>query len=344
MLYETAVSLREAQSLTAFVAACRAIVADSPHISLDLAAPCFGEVVSLAQRYRPVSWDWFLRAPDGPLEARWYDIVFSSAMNGGYFEKDAATGQVRQWASNGSGSQAMLEWVRDLRERGLLPGWDVVRVGDRLASVQEHVSGEFRGPDPRAEIDAIMAVHGAAYAAERRAIVEEFSASGAVAAATMPLFALRKGADGLYAGALGMREVDMLAHLLPRSFGGDPFRKKACLAVLLLTSHLAAHGHGVTADIPIPSDYQIPRILAWKGLIRVGDRLAGAMRAGRMLDARSEPVEHFRAAAVVAAHEIAAAAGVPDWAVDGALFNGFRRDQRFQEESLPPMRIHGMWF
>ncbi len=183
------------------------------------------------------------------------------------------------------------------------------------------------------------------YAPERRAILEEFAAPCAAAKADLVLAALERQDGGGYRGTLGLRDARILARLFPAAFGGDPFAKKACLAILFIAGHLAAQGHGgVTADIPIPADCQLPRMFHWAGAIGVSGGFAAALRAGGLLDPASPEVTAFRAAAVVAAHDLGRMAGQPDWMVDGALFGAVRKDPAFQAESLPPMRTRGMWF
>jgi hypothetical protein len=338
--------LASANDLGRFVAACRDAVAASRWLTYDPSR--LAALEGVVRAARPCGWDWYLREPGGPLESRWYDIVFTSAMNGGYFER-GADGRVRQWERRGSGSVAMLDWVGALRERRLLPGVDFASLpGGGLVRLDggawPGVALADDGSDPRAAIDATMEEAGASYRPWRRAVVEEFAGHLARPASEVVRAFLRRGGDGRWAGTLDVGHARVLAALLPVSFGGDPFLKKALLALLILVGHLRAHGHPVEARIPIPSDYQMPRILSWAGAIRPGADLEALLRSGFLVDPASEAVAHYRAAAVVAAHDLGAATGAPDWLVDGALFGVVRNDEAFKSGSLPPMRIDGTWF
>lgn len=319
--------LQGAADLDQFVRSCRSLVASSSHVAYVPSA--LDGLIPLVQAAKPISWDWYLRDSTGPLAGRWYDMILSSALNGGYFAEDPVTGEVRQWQVNGSGSDALLQWIDRLRSEGLMPGVD-------------HVAVRWDDHEYRAGLDRLLA--GLPYARERRAILDEFAAPGTVLGANHVLERLVTDSDGRLCGALGLREVCHLVRCFPAAFGDDPFHKKACLAVLLLTSHLNAHGHSVEAYLPIPADYQIPRILSFYGAIELSDELTDTLLAGRLLDATSEPVTHFRAAAVVAAHDLGLRARTPDWLVDGALFGTVRKDEAFKANALPPMKIRGLWF
>ena len=314
-----------AKSLEEFVGACDAMLTGSVHARIVPAA--LDPLVGLARAARPHAWTDYLRCPDGTLEEIASDLVFSSALNGGYFYRHPQSGQVTQWEKEGSGSRALASWLRRLHEEDLLP------------------FGNHAGPGGRAAYAASMqeALSGTPYAAQRLAIVMEM-ADGLEQALGWLLQAVVRGTDGRYRGRLGLPEVDHLASALPLSFGEDPFRKKACLAIMMLAGNLRACGHDVDAELPIPADYQIPRILHWAGAIDISDGLEGRLRHGGLLDPRSEEVQHFRAAAVTAAHRLGKMAGTPDWLVDGALFNVVRNDPAFRATSLPPMHIEGMWF
>lgn len=320
-----------ARDLAGFVSACRDIVRDSPHVHY---APIkLRNLVPLVEAARPSSWDWYLRNPSGPLPARWYDIAFSSSLNGGYFFPDPVTGETRQWQVNGSGSEALLGWISSLRVLDLLPGIDYA--GHLHADIRAGGSQHLAAVEER--------LRDIPYAAERMAVFREFALVWMKCVAILN-GAVATGLDGRVTARLDLGTVDLLVRIMPNSFGGDPFRKKANLAVLLLASHLAAHGHDVACDIPIPADYQIPRILSWSGAIAVSTEFRSLLLNGRLLDQHSPEVTDFRAAAVVAAHDLGKLTGVPDWMVDCALFNAVRKDQAFKADSLPPMKIRGMWF
>lgn len=320
-------ALAAARDLDGFVEACREVLRRGGNEHVTYLRGPLRHLLPLVERARPLSWDWELRDPEGPLPGRWHDIAFSSALNGGYFHRPGG-GPVTQWEVGGSGSQALMQWLAGIRRDGLLPGVD-------------HFGIPFEGAR---YLDLVLrALAGVPYAAERFQVFREFAAKWPWAGEGV-LDALSEAPDGKLEGKLELRHVDMLAHAFPEGFGADPFRKKACLAIMLLASHLAARGHRVEARIPVPSDYQVPRIMAWAGAIVVSPGLRAALLKGDLLEQGCPEVTQFRAAAVVACHDLGQMAGAPDWMVDCALFGPVRANQDFRANSLPPMRIRGMWF
>jgi hypothetical protein len=70
------------------------------------------------------------------------------ALNGGYFARNPATGEVRQWQTRGSGSEALLVWIAGLRARGPAPGVDqILPLAEWRAAVDvtlEGIPGHYR--------------------------------------------------------------------------------------------------------------------------------------------------------------------------------------------------------
>lgn len=50
---------------------------------------------------------------------RFFDAAFNTSLNGGYFSD--IDGVVTQWQVDGSGSNALLQWIQTLREQDLVP-------------------------------------------------------------------------------------------------------------------------------------------------------------------------------------------------------------------------------
>lgn len=327
MFHSDIEALRTAGCHKDFVAACRDIVENSDIVQIETTD--MNRVVPLVQDYQAASWDSCVRDPSADIKDIWFDLVFTSALNGGYFYADEDTDDIRQWQENGSGSKALFSWFHEIADKQLLP-------------VQGDFSDSNRYNFHRRQIEETL--FGVPYADQRLAIIEEFMEGNTIDAMNFLLnrLVLR---DGKYVGTLGFADAVSLAALFPEGFGRDPFRKKAILAVMMLASHMVSRGHDIRCNVPIPSDYQIPRILEYLGYIKLNGGLRKAIINGdRLLDAGSTPVTEFRAAAVVIANDIAVRIGRPDWMVDGALFNGLRNDRDFKEGSLPPMKIYGMWF
>jgi hypothetical protein len=310
--------IRAATDLASFLDACGR--AASRAAEPVLGGPEAVGLAALAASASPIPWNRFLCTdgldPRSPRAA--FELAFNAALNGGYFEEKG--GSVVQWESGGSGSQALAEWIAKLGRLGCLPGIDI---GEEAASAR-----------------LAPLVEGQPHAAHRLRICLEFADPARRSAHEALLEGCRSGA----AWRFDLAAVDQLVGLYPSGFGSDPFRKKACLAFLMLSTSLRAAGAEVSYELPIPSDYQIPRILAWKGLIRVSDGLKAMLTSGKLIDVQSEEVTAFRAAAVVVAHEIGRIARRDDDIVDGALFGTFRKDPAFVAGALPPMRCASLWF
>lgn len=314
----------EACDLSLMVGACRRLITDSPHVVID--PTHLSELVTVVLSANPVSWDWKTRSPHGPVDDRLLDLVFSSALSGGFFHLDPLRGEIVQWQLDGSGSDALAAWIAVIRQHGLLP-W-----------------ADWKAPaDPRLLSCVRDSLDGIPYADERMLVLQEFASHWGEVAARLARV-LPAGSGGILHGRLGLKDARALATSMPISFGSDPFAKKACLAMMLVASHLTAHGHDVDCNVPAPADYQLPRILHWSGVLRLSPEFENTLLAGSLINPCLEEVHHIRAATVVACHDLGLLAGRPDWMVDVALFGVVRLNPRFRAESLPPMRIDGTWF
>lgn len=313
--------LKRAATTNDFYHACVSIVSASRNVSL--APERLDGLVTLVAGGAPVSWAWYLHKDTDGIEGALFDFCFNAALNGGYFQ--SVNGQIVQWQSKGSGSQALLEWIQSLSRDGVRPGI------------------ELTDPETVAEVLAPR-LAGQPHAAERLLICTEFAdPQRRLRLRDLALlFEARHAAFGTH--RFGLDHVDALVDIYPAGFGDDPFRKKAILALQMFSGWLHSKGEISQYDLPIPSDYQIPRILAWKGAIKISGSFADALRSGTLLDVTAEQVTELRAAAVLAAHALATKGKTNDAVVDGALFTTFRKDPAFQAESLPPMRCPSLWF
>jgi hypothetical protein len=326
---ELARRLHSARDLATFVAVCSEQVASSPHVAINPSA--IPGIVPLIRSVAPPNRDRFLRDPNAPIEDVWADFVFTMALDGGYFATDGFGG-VRHWEEDGFGLTALVSWVRAIREAGVAPGIDLVTRED----VQWALAPRLRGI-PHAEA--------------RIAICEEFTRLDAWPGLTLLIDAYRNSDDASGACADGcgrvyrfdFRHVDALARHFPRSFSGDPFRRKAILAFHALAGHLAARGHRVTATLPVPADYQTLTSLEGFGVIMVEPAARKALGDEDMLDANHFIVEDLRAAAVVASRMIALFAGASNGAVYDALSAVAAPDHPCVATALP-LRCASMWF
>ncbi len=316
-------NLQKAKTTGDLLETCRKAVLE-PNVHVAVRLDNIYSLISLAKKFEPCGFEWYLSDKNLSREQVFSEYAFNTALNGGYFEIDAETGTIRQWEKDGSGSAALLDWQKQLDAGGLLPVRDFAS-GREMEKIRDRFAGL-----PHAET--------------RYRICEIFADPATRERLRLLLDDTRiPGADDEY--AFRLEHADFLAHICPEGFGGDPFRKKAILTFLMMAGYLLNRGCKVYYDLPIPSDYQLPRIFEWKRVIAISPSFTKALRRDdALIDVASEQVTYFRAAAVVAAQEIAEQACVPSFLVDNALFLTYRKDAAFQGHSLPPMRCGSLWF
>jgi len=313
--------LNEANEYEDFMQSCNEIVDNSSDVNLNLQNTNNLHKYFSEDSIMPSNWSWFCRFPDDQ-NSSWYDFVFSSALNGGYYYKK--TGNIEKWEHEGSGSAALQSWINKvLWNNGKLPGININNAEDTGIMLRHtlidlpykdwrlEVLKEFADPETRRELQLVLMSS------------EE--------------------ADWTY--SFTFDQVNKLVQLFPQSFGGDPFRKKAILACLMMAAWLINRGNIVYFTLPIPSDYQIPRIFNWAGVIDLSDSFVSKIKNNtELLDVTSQQVTAFRAAACVAANKLADELKIGDNIVDNFLFVSTRNDEQFKTESISPMRCDTTWF
>lgn len=310
-------ALKNAKTHQEFVAACRAIVADSSDVTYN--PEKIAASIETAGSFKPGTWFWQDEFAKQSLSEAFFRTTLNAGLNGGYFH--AVNGEVKQWEKNGSGSQALASWLKNLEDVHELPG---IHLKTRAA----------------AELVLAPAVKGLPYEDQRFVFLSDCADPAFTDALEDILSDAWRGDEIRFE----LTHARAIAALSPAGFGGDPFLKKAILALQLTASHAAARGEKVSCDLPIPSDYQIPRVLTWLGVIGLTESFTGKLRAGNLINVESDEVTAFRAAAIVACADIAAAAGVEDRIVDELLFTVHRPNPDFKREALPAMRVASMWF
>ena len=259
----------------------------------------------------PVAWSWILGDSVTVFDMP-FSFAFNAAMQGGFFEE--RDGKIWKWEKNGSGSEAVNSWINDLRNKKMFPALD--------ETVFETMEGQ-------------------PYLEKRKAIIKEFMDP----VKKRKLYNTIIG-EGLITKSFffGRTELDKLIEIYPESFGEDPLKKKALLVLLFASEWLSYMGHRVKNPLPIPSDYQMPRIFEYFGLIEIDDDFKAKLINKKLLDPSSAEVTAFRSAAIDIADELAKRNNIFPYQVDSALFPIVRKDKKFIEESLPPMQINTMWF
>lgn len=312
-------ALAATRTTSEFVRACTEYAERSPHVKLNEDA--LESLVEETRRGSAIFWDGYLRNPSGPIEDSVFDTTFNAALNGGYFQVGEG-GDVVQWQQGGSGSNALLNWIQGLVRDHQLPGVDLLTPEAAAAAITPRVMG-------------------LPLARERVHICEQFADQ--IRLAKLEALISNSCAAGRY--TFGLPEARALAAIYPAAFAADPFLKKAILALQMLTQCLVSSRRmEVAYDLPIPSDYQIPRYLAFRGALLPSPEAISEIASGRLLDVEGDVVTAMRAGAVSLSHKLGIAAGVPDYIVDGVLFTACRGDPEVKARALPPMRCSSLWF
>lgn len=123
----------------------------------------------------------------------------------------------------------------------------------------------------------------------------------------------------------GRREVliedaALLADRFPLAFG-DPYLKKAQLALSMFAAHLRGPAMAIcTSDLTAFADYQVPRVLRALGILDYTQSLADAVDRGVLIPILSAGERAIRAATILACEDIAKAAGATPADVDNLLW------------------------
>lgn len=137
--------------------------------------------------------------------------------------------------------------------------------------------------------------------------------------------------DVLYSGAVRVEHASQIASAFPMAFG-DPYLKKAQLALSLFAAYLRGMGGIVDAsDLTAFADYQVPRVLRALGVIRYGDQLAGKVDSLQLLCHNSHEERAIRASTVLACEKIAEHVGGTAADVDNLIWQsqGIAGDAHF---------------
>lgn len=244
-------------------------------------------------------------------------FCLNAALNGGYLHPDG-----RKWAEDGSGAKALSTWLHALGAAcGPLTGWDA-RSPALQASIAEAVSGLPFAAERRFALLALALP-------ERRARLADLARACAAA------------------GRITMADALAAAEILPEGFHGgpcgDPFAKKACLALQNLAGWLSCRGIPVSCETIVPADYNLHRVLIDLGALELSPEGHAALR-GPLLRGRDPFVREVRSACVAACGTAAHEAGVADAAIDAALFRILREDQGFAARAVPAIPALTFWF
>lgn len=249
-----------------------------------------------------------------------FDFILNAALNGGYYTYHR-DGTIAQWTRDGSSSEALRIWIRNLHKTATVPGRDILSASELLTRL---------GPS----------LQELPYATKRTSILLEF----ADRSRRDRLEALLDSAYANYRHSWSLRHSEALGQIYPSAFGEYPFRKKAALAWLLIAGRDRHCGIESGWNHPIPTDYQMPRIFAYEGLLIGSDAVRAELSGDHLLDPYSPAVMSTRAATALTAELIAERLGIPSYLVDAIYFQNVRSDPEFLTRAQAPMRIDGDWF
>lgn len=126
--------------------------------------------------------------------------------------------------------------------------------------------------------------------------------------------------DGVFrSGAVDVETAQLIAEAFPIAFG-DPFLKKAQLALILMVAEYRASGISVEEDLLAFADYQVPSVLRHLGVLVYAPALADLIDSRRLIPPGGVVEHSIRAASVLACEEISKRFGVKPSQVDGWLW------------------------
>ena len=236
-----------------------------------------------------------------------YELAMITAQNGGFIYADE-TGTAQKWGKDGSGAKAIVEKMKEIRDAGALPFYDIKST---------------------ANIDTRIAplLAGVPFAGKRLAIFKEFASPENHKKFSNLLFS---GYDGSGTLKLDMNFVKALANVFPEGFGNDPFYKKAILATLMVAGNAYHHSYPVdVSDLPVAADYIIPQVLNADGvgILKFNKDLTATLENYEFLPEDNDKVAALRAAAVVVCDRLSMLTGLTAQDIDAHLWLAGRKLQ-----------------
>lgn len=104
-------------------------------------------------------------------------------------------------------------------------------------------------------------------------------------------------------------------------FGSDVFLKRACLFFMMVQRRTGIIEERQIRRLPIPADYQIPKMLRWKGVLDYSRKLSDLIANHELIPAGSLMECEIRAASIVACEQLAELSGKSMCEVDDYLWS-----------------------
>jgi hypothetical protein len=130
-------------------------------------------------------------------------------------------------------------------------------------------------------------------------------------------------------GGFTADDAALVAQAFPLAYG-DPYLKKAQLAIAEIAGHCAEIGMTVAPSLTVFADYQVPRVLRALGVLNYSEELAHQVDTQTLIG-KDSPEEHaIRSATIVAGEQIAGR-----FEVDGSVVDNYLWQQRAQAGKAP---------
>lgn len=311
--------LLECDSIDEMILLCSSIVKKSKYVGICEHHTFEKSFNSIVHHSNSNVWRHVVNSTNDCFRYAIYCFAMNSSLNGGYFRKDG--NNIVKWEINGSGSYALKQLIDHIKVKHLLPGYDLL--------------------DPlNVETNLTPLLKDVPFNKERMDVFKRFSNLYIIDQIIDIIN--RCYTDGKY--IFTIKSVAELVKILPEGYSGDPMRKKAILFFLYLSGYLVSKGNIVENYLPIPSDYQIPRILEWLGIIEISDCIKPMFYTNELLDVESELVMDIRAASIISCDKISKMAKVDNYVVDSSLFTYFRNCDDFKDHSIPTIKCNSFWF
>lgn len=296
--------MSEVNTTEEFVNQMRDVVKDSPWVSIDQEKLA---QVSKSYKQRPQLFDWKGYISDETHSANPPDLnkamfefaIIIANQSGFIIGEEGEKGE--KWGIKGSGAKAMVQKTAAMREQGGI------------------TINQSENPKVKIIIENVKPLlEDVPFKENRLAIFEEFAKPDAYEKIGKILEQSKTGENEY---TFSFDSVQKLAKAFPKSFGEDPFYKKASLLFIAMTGFGRSKGIDVKVDVPVASDYRLPKSLEDFGILKVNPELREAVNKDKVLHEDHPAVQHLRAATVVACADLSKQTGFDSAEVDFPLWS-----------------------
>lgn len=261
------------------------------------------------------NWSWFLSSENLSTEEAFIELVFNASLNGGYFQKNHKN-EIHQWQKNGSGSHALQCWIQNLHAKNIVP-----------FKTQENIKSEL-----------LNLLKNKPFPNQRLKICLKFQKENFIQKTKEIYLQILNDKN------INFETLNKLVNILPEGFGKDPFKKKALLALHMFTGYMYSKNVFIKNNLPLPADYQIPRILSYHNVIKINTQTQNILKEEKLLSGTDKIVMELRAAAVIGGYMLSQELNIPEYIIDAQLFINYRKKSDFNEKTIQKIKCNEMWF